>query len=198
MANSKKQCKHCKDYFPAADGVKLPAGWFHEFNCALLFAANKQDKDRTKAVKKANKEFNRETKRLKKKIKSRAAWYGDLQIEVNKYVRLTQADKPCCTCGTTNPSIKYDAGHFLSVGARKELRFELTNIHKQCSVYCNQFGSGMRYEYTLFIIKEYGQDHLDWLNGPHPSLKEVFPTHEDIEIEIARYRKLNREIVKES
>ena len=31
------------------------------------------------------------------------------------------------------------------------------------------------------------------MDGPHPSLKEQFPTIDDIRAEIARYRKLNRE-----
>ena len=54
-----------------------------------------------------------------------------------KYVR--DVDKPCISCGNANPDIKYDAGHFLSVGAHKNLEMEPRNIHKQCSsdpAYC--------------------------------------------------------------
>lgn len=174
-----KKCRSCKDEFSPFNTLEKMC-----IPCAIKKGReNKQ------------KEFNKETRRLKKSVKKRSEWYADLQTEVNKYVRLTQNDQPCCTCRTNKPDIKYDAGHFISVGANKDLRFELTNIHRQCSVQCNQFGSGMRYEYTLFIIDKYGQDHLDWLKGPHKSLKEVFPTHKDIEAEIKRYRKLNRELL---
>ena len=80
----------------------------------------------------------------------------------------------------------------ISRGSSSELRFELTNIHKQCSVECNVHGAGKRKEYELFIIKKYGQDHLNWLLGPHKLLKEQLPHYLDIKAEIARYRALLR------
>ena len=136
--------------------------------------------------------YKRETKVRKEAIKSRTDLYQELQVQVNKYVRTRDKGKPCCTCGTTNPGIKYDAGHYRSVGSCKDLRFELTNIHRQCSQQCNQYGSGMRKEYSEFVVKTYGQAHLDWLDGPHKALKEQFPTHDSIRDEISRYKQLNK------
>jgi len=137
--------------------------------------------------------FKRETKQRKKEVRKMSEWFEILQKLVNQYVtKVRDADQPCCTCGTTN-DIKYDAGHFISRGASSELRFELTNIHKQCSVNCNQYGSGMRAEYNEFIINKYGQEHYEWLIGPHPLLKDQFPHWTDVEKEISRYRKLLRE-----
>lgn len=130
----------------------------------------------------------------KERIKKRSEWYSQLQKLVNQYVLyVLEKDAPCRTCGTTNPNIKYDAGHYISRGARPELSFEITNIHKQCSVQCNQHGSGMRAEYRDFIIDKYGEDHRQWLEGPHPTLKEQFPHYTDIKAEIQRYRKLLRD-----
>ena len=80
-----------------------------------------------------------------------------------------------------------------SVGSNMDLRFELTNIHIQCSVNCNQFGRGMPVEYDEFIKNKYGSGHYNWLNTkflchkPHPTLKEQFPTYQDIECEIKKY-----------
>ena len=184
------KCKGCGKKCEPSGVVTLCS-----YECARIVAEKadkkvKQEKVRkAKAVKKA---FKARTRELKEKAKTRAEWFADLQKEVNAYVRYRDKDEPCCTCGTRN-DIKYDAGHYRSRGACKELRFELTNIHKQCSVRCNQHGSGMRAEYRDFIIRKYGADHLAWLDGPHPSLKEQFPTIADIRAEIARYRKLNRE-----
>jgi hypothetical protein len=142
---------------------------------------------------KAAKEYNQETKRLKEKVKKRSAWYDDLQTLVNQYVvHVRDKNEGCCTCGKRS-NVKYDAGHYLSRGAYKELRFELTNIHKQCSVNCNQHGSGMRVEYNAFIKETYGEDHYNWLNGPHKLLKDQFPHYLDIKEEINKYRKLLRE-----
>jgi hypothetical protein len=152
-----------------------------------------------KAVKNREKQQRADHKKAKendkyrlKELRRRAKWYSNLEILVNQYVRYRDRNEPCCTCGTTRP-IKYDAGHFHTKAARPDIRFELTNIHKQCSVNCNQHGSGMRAEYTDFITAKYGVDHLAWLNSPHKTLKEVFPTWHDIEDEIIRYRKILRE-----
>tara|TARA_R110002096_G_scaffold146714_1_gene305445 strand:- start:293 stop:853 length:561 start_codon:yes stop_codon:yes gene_type:complete len=141
----------------------------------------------------ADKKYNQETKRLKESIKTRTEWYDGLQVLVNRYVRLRDKDKPCCTCGKTS-DVKYDAGHFLSRGAFPELRFELTNIHKQCSVNCNQHGSGMRKEYEDFIAETYGDKHLRWLKGPHELLKDKYPHTDDIKEEIKKFREMIKEI----
>lgn len=184
------KCKGCGKKCEPSGVVTLCS-----YECARIVAEKadkkvKQEKVRkAKAVKKA---FKARTRELKEKAKTRAEWFADLQKEVNAYVRYRDKDEPCCTCGTRN-DIKYDAGHYRSRGACKELRFELTNIHKQCAIQCNMYGSGMRAEYRDFIIRKYGSDHLAWLDGPHPSLKEQFPTIDDIRAEIARYRKLNRD-----
>jgi hypothetical protein len=106
-------------------------------------------------------------------------------------MHVKEKGKPCSTCGAIN--VKMDTGHFISKGAKPELRFELTNLHNQCAIQCNVFGSGKRAEYNEYIINRYGVDHYNWLIGPHPSLKEQFPTWNDIENEIIRYRKLLRE-----
>ena len=191
MAN-KRKCKNCGKM--GRGGVVINMGYYCDHEGAIKFAQANAGKALEKHRKKLSREFNVQVKKEKKAVRRRSEWYEMLQTVVNKHVRLTGAGGSCCTCRTTNPAIKYDAGHFLSVGARPELRFELTNIHLQCSVQCNVHGSGMRHEYNAFILDKYGQDHLDWLIGPHPTLKDQFPTHADIEAEIKRYRVLNRNI----
>ena len=194
------KCCGCKDYFDEDQLIKLPAGRFHSMECAISYAKSKQDKARAKQMAKAKREHTKEQKARraqnradKDRVKTRKEWYDQLQTLVNQWVvHVRDKNKPCCTCGTTN-DIKYDAGHYRSRGACPELRFEPTNIHKQCSVQCNQFGSGMRAEYREFIVGEYGQNHLDWLDGSHQRLKERFSHYTDIKSEIARYRKLLRD-----
>ena len=137
---------------------------------------------------------DRERTAKRKKELNRSHHLDQLQKLVNQWVvHVRDKDKPCCTCGTTNQLIKYDAGHYRSRGACPEARFILTNIHRQCSVRCNVHGSGMRSEYIDFIRAEYGQEHLDWLDGPHQSLKEMLPDADAIDAEIARYRKMLRD-----
>jgi hypothetical protein len=187
--------KKISDYKCASRGCGKQAAILVGLNkvCSIDCAVQLGKKRAEKIKLEERREYNRETKRMKEKTKRRSEFYADLEREVNYYVKnVRDKDKPCCTCGKRNNDIKYDAGHFLSVGAHPDLRFELTNIHKQCSINCNKWGSGMRHEYTEFIKCIYGEDHLAWLEGPHKTLKERFPTHKDIEIEIKKYRDLNR------
>jgi len=142
---------------------------------------------------KVEKEVRIQNKKRKQDSMPRSYWYARLQKLVNQWVtKVRDKDEPCCTCGTTN-DIKYDAGHYLHGAANPEIRFELTNIHKQCSQICNVHGSGKRSEYKEFLIGRYGQEKLDWLEGPHRSLKEQFPHIDDIKAEMDKYRNLLRD-----
>ena len=204
MANSKRKCKHCSQFKPAEDGVKTPSAWFCCHSCAVEFSIDasrkRAERLRDKAVrvqavevKNAAKRDRERTAKRKKEL-NRSHHLDQLQKLVNQWVvHVRDKDKPCCTCGTTNPFIKYDAGHYRSRGACPEARFILTNIHRQCSVRCNVHGSGMRSEYIEFLRAEYGQDHLDWLDGPHQSLKELLPDADAIDAEMVRYRKMLRD-----
>ena len=192
MANTRKKCKHCKDWFEVSSMVKNNAGTYCNSDCmfnnikhALPKLIAKGAKIKEKAVKVRHKEAT-------KKLRTRTQWYNMLQVEVNKYVRLRDANEPCCTCGTANQNIKYDAGHCFTRAARPDLRFNLTNIHKQCSVNCNQHGSGMRLEYQTFITSKYSPNHFEWLKSYHRPLSEEFPHWSDIESEMQRYRVLNK------
>jgi hypothetical protein len=170
--------------------IKVPLGVYCTLECASEHSlAKSKAKAKARIVSNA-KAIRSKQAADKRKVRTREEWFNILGKLVNQYVNhVRDAGKPCCTCGKTS-DVKYDAGHYRSRGACKELRFELTNIHRQCSVNCNQHGSGMRHEYREFIINKYGKDHLDWLDGPHPSLKEQFPHYTDIEAEAKRYRKL--------
>jgi len=191
---SELKCKGCGERFPKDEMIKVQLSWYHSFECASASALAKIQRKAATNTKKKEKADRAKQRNDKEKVKTMAEWFDQLQTLVNQYVvHVKDYGEPCCTCQKTTQNIKYDAGHMRSRGSTPELRFELTNIHKQCSVNCNQHGSGMRKEYELFIIDKYGKDHLDWLNGPHPSLKEQFPHYADVKNEIIRYRKLLRD-----
>ena len=186
MATATLKCTGCKERFKREVMIKLPAGNFHSMDCAIEYANKKSKASKEKAEKAKHREDTQ-------KIKSKTTWFDQLQVLVNQYiVQVRDKYEACATCGT-RANVKYDAGHYLTRGAHKELRFELTNIHKQCSVKCNQHGSGMRLEHQDFIRAKYGQEHLDWLEGPHSSLKAQFPSVEAIKTEMVKYRVILRE-----
>ena len=183
------RCKVCQTPTTQRFGLTYACGFDH----AIEYAQRNVRKKQQAAQRKAEREEKRKHREQKEKVKTRTEWYDQLQALVNQYVvKVRDANEWCCTCGTRN-NVKYDAGHCFTRKARPELRFELTNIHKQCSVQCNQHGSGMRAEYFELIKLKYGDDHFEWLNGPHPSLKNQYPEISDIKADIVRYRKLLRD-----
>jgi hypothetical protein len=196
MSNSKRLCKGCKRFKPVSNGIVAGLGFFCSNDCRFSFAMNNTKKIVSKVKETKQKEQRKSDKAKKKELMTRREWYDKLQALVNQYVKIRDAKEPCCTCGTTNPNIKYDAGHFIPQKGVDPRRFELTNIHKQCSLNCNQHGSGKRAEYREFIREKYGDSHLEWLESDinHKSLKDRFPHWEDIEKEILRYRIKIREL----
>ena len=204
--NKNLKCKCHGDYQPRENIVKTPKGNFCSYDLAIKWA-NEQTSKRINrennkvkqvAVKKVKTQKTKDKHRMKE-LMSRGAWYQKLQRIKNQWVtKVRDKDLFCCTCPTEN-DIKYDAGHYIAVGKNIDLRFELTNIHKQCSQKCNVFGRGMPVEYDEFIINKYGVGHYNWLNTkflchkPHPTLKEQFPTWQDIEEEINKYAKILRD-----
>lgn len=203
MANKKKRCKCCGDYGEASEGVQTPSGWFIDYSHAIKhsieLSKKRSERLRAKAVRaqaaeaKNAAKLDRERTSRRKKELNRPHHLDQLQKLVNQWVvHVRDKDKPCCTCGTTNPFIKYDCGHLRTRGASQATRFLLSNMNRQC-VRCNMYESGRVAEHNAYVIATYGQETLDFIYGPHPTLKEQLPDADAIDAEMARYRKMLRE-----
>lgn len=122
-----------------------------------------------KTVKAAKKTEAEKTRARRVALKSRRDWMEEAQKAVNAYVRARDRGKSCISCGAPW-SETFQAGHFLSRGARPELRFELDNIHGQ-DVRCNMHLSGNLLGYRKGIIQRIGMERVESLEGPHPPAK---------------------------
>lgn len=89
------------------------------------------------------------------------------QSAVNAYVRARDEGMPCISCGEMKP---LQAGHYWSVGARPELRFDEANIHGQCSR-CNIDLAGNREAFRAGIVDRLGSELADDLDTPTPAQK---------------------------
>ena len=196
MPAKKRLCVSCKERKDVLSGYICNVGFLCSEACRKNYGQKNTAKILNKVRATKEKAIKVRHKVRTKELRTRIQWYAMLQIERNRNILIRDRGKPCCTCGATNPNIKYDAGHMFAVGrgGADRRRFNEFNIHKQCSVQCNQHGSGMREEYRQFIIETYGPDRLAWLTDQSnfPTLKEQFPHWTDIEKEILRYRKLNK------
>lgn len=142
----KKKCKQCKEYKLKEEGIQTPAGWFHTFTCATLFAQERAAKAREKAfnkVKKENKkalrEFNKrdipwQHKQTQKsfnrmRVLEELKWFADFGLEPT-----------CISCD--KPNMDWCCGHFKTVGGHGRLRYDRKNTYLQCNRHCNMALSG--------------------------------------------------------
>jgi hypothetical protein len=178
---SAKKCKICRE--PAS--VKVPAGHFCSIEHVYQHARNLQDKAK---LQKAQKEKRKLAER-KVALKSRSEWLRQAQAVFNQYIRLRDKDLPCISCQRHHQG-QYHAGHYLTVGARPELRFNENNLAKQCSA-CNLHLSGNLINYRINLIKKIGLAEVEMLEGPHDPLKLSI---DEIKALIAEYREKIKKI----
>lgn len=169
-----KLCLVCREPFtPKRIGLKVTKVCLNAA-CVLNYAQGVRAKDADKAFAKKKKAF------YEKDIKTRR----EAAVKYfNRYILLRDKDKGCVSCGNNNPAIKYDAGHYVPAGSCTALRFDERNVHKQCSQYCNVHRSGNRAPYAKAIAAMYGQEVLDFLDGPQPKIKITVQFYQAIEDE---------------
>lgn len=163
-------------------------------DCAVMIIRQRQEKQRKSFAQRER----REIKVRKEKLKSRADHLREAQAAVNEYVRLRDAHLPCISCDSTPndndlmTGSRWDAGHYRSVGACPELRFEPLNIHRQC-VKCNRNLSGNAVEYRIRLVQRIGAEKVAWLEGLHAPCKY---TVEEIKAIKTKYRAMTKELKK--
>ena len=122
---------------------------------------------------KREKAERRETKaKLKVITETKPKLTKAAQIAFNAYIRARDYGKTCISCD--NP-IKWDSGatggvcdcgHWLSVGARVNLRFNEDNAHAQCK-HCNNQLSGNAANYRIGLVKRIGLERVEALECDH-------------------------------
>ena len=178
----KNKCTGCKCRFLADQLISLPAGKFHTYTCAAEYGKTKSDKIRDKAIKaKAKKEKAKHTK-AKKELNDNDKRYQlkKTQELFNKYIRLRDHNNPCISCGRHH-SGQYHAGHYRTVGANPELRFDERNCHKQCAP-CNNHLSGNIVNYRSRLLQLYGIDFVEAVEGFHPQKKYTIEDLKELQV----------------
>jgi hypothetical protein len=122
-----------------------------------------------KAAVKRIKAKQQDKREIKARLETRSDWLKKAQTAVNAWVRARDSDLPCISCQRYHQG-QYHAGHYRSVGACPELRFEPSNIHKQCAP-CNNHLSGNIVAYRPRLIEKIGLERLEWIEGKHGAKK---------------------------
>ena len=161
MTFRKVLCPHCR--------AKLETGQRIHPACVDGYAeaqAAKAARTDAKKARDAAKVERASIKARKEAIKSRADWAKEAQQAFNAWVRARDDGLPCISCGRQHQG-QWHAGHYLSTGARPELRYTESNVHRQCAP-CNTHLSGNAVLYRIGLINRIGSDAVEWLEGPHP------------------------------
>lgn len=151
--------KHCKEKFePKNEGQIV-----HTYECGIEYAKQLREKKEKEEVKTRR----RRIKVMKEKIKTLSDHKKELQVLVNKYVRIRDTGRECISCDRELRDAKgkggfVDASHFWSQGGNPSVRFDLDNIHSAC-IYCNRDLHGNLLEYRPRLIKRIGQKRFDAL-----------------------------------
>ena len=149
------KCKVCRTPF----SPRLPLQTVCSMECAKTLAVSVRGKlEKQKAIR------DRKADKIKREsLKSRADWAREAQSAVNAYVRIRDAAHGCVSCDRpASWDGQWHASHFRSVGAAPQLRFNLLNIHKSCSI-CNNWKSGNIIDYEPRLIAKIGADKVKWL-----------------------------------
>lgn len=132
--------------------------------CAQAYAKRLRERKEAREAK-ADRKVTRERK---EKLKSRSDYIKEVQIEFNKFIRIRDIDNSCISCPAPlkQESVGggYDAGHFLSRGAKPHLRFDERNCHGQCKR-CNRYLSGNIANYRERLIARIGIAEVEALEA---------------------------------
>ena len=149
-----KKCKTCGSLFEPRASTQVVCSW----QCASAFTAKEKEKrDR------------QEYRQKKQELKSRRDWLNDAQTAFNAYIRFRDDKLPCVSCGRHHTG-QYHAGHYRSVAAASQLRFNEDNVHKQCMP-CNTHKSGNAVEYRINLVKRIGLERVEALEADNEPRK---------------------------
>ena len=184
MANSKRRCRKCKEYELVENGMIINNAFYCSDKCMTSYAIDQSTKLRAKRER-------TDIRKEKERIKTKADYLRDAQQAFNTFIRERDAGNPCISCGRHHQG-QYHAGHYQSVGAHPEMRFDEKNCYLQCAP-CNNHLSGNIIEYRKTLLSQYGQSLLDYLEGAH---KPKHYTIDDIKEITKKYRAKTRELKK--
>lgn len=176
-----KKCRTCRKPFSPFNSTQACCS----ASCAIAYARHSSPQRQSVAMKRVAAAEKRERKA---ELKSRRDWLREAQAVFNAMIRERDYFKPCISCGARIMTIEnggaWDAGHFRSVGAAPELRFEPLNCHKQCKA-CNgttiRRGGGVyvqawerqatiHAQYRVNLIERIGLRQVEWLESHHEPL----------------------------
>ena len=162
-----KQCTECPVHFEPVNSLQKVCSP----GCAYNRVKRINKRKASASINKQRKADKTALRARKQALKSKSDYLKDLQAVVNKYVRLCDRGKPCCSCDKPDDGThQRHASHYRSTAACGALRFNLKNIHTSCQQ-CNTTKSGNILEYRIRLVKRFGEDYVQWLESQNQVVK---------------------------
>lgn len=192
-----KKCKMCLEFFQPTRSIQPCCS----FNCELAYATEHAKKKAANRELQERKRIKQEAREARKAKKEYTDNHYPTQFQKTKEVvqrwagGVRDASKPCISCSTT-ADVQYAGGHYRTVGANPELALDTRNIHRQCNRRCNcELGGNIHgamgtHGYVVGLVNRYGQEFVDWLDGPHEPKKYTCEQLREIRAYYARLTRL--------
>lgn len=156
-----KACAVCREKFAPSGLVR----WC-SYECGAKLGRLLDAKKKAKA----QRQERAETKAKLQELEPLEYWLKRAERAFNAFIRKRDEGQGCISCGRKNAEI-YNAGHFVSVGANRTLRFHEDNVHLQCARPCNKDKGGNIHEYRKGLLVKIGPERLAALDGWWPPVK---------------------------
>ncbi len=151
--------------------------------CSPQCGVHIADEMKAKKAAKEAREVRWAVRQAREKAKTRSEHMKEAQTAFNAYIRARDAHLPCVSCGRHHQG-QWHAGHYRTVGANPELRFNELNVWRQCAP-CNDHLHGNLINYRIELIKRIGVEEVEWLEGKHEPKKYSI---EDLKAVRAEYK----------
>ena len=161
--------------------------------CSITCAIAINETNKARASRDEAKQERAARRAARERIKTKGDYMRETQAAFNEWIRERDRDLPCVSCGRFHQG-QWHAGHYRTVGANPELRFNPLNVHKQCAP-CNNHKSGDIVNYRINLVQRIGADQVEWLEGPHEPQRY---TIDELKALKASFRAMTRSLRKEA
>jgi len=199
----KRCCKNCKEYFRPDPDCYPNQRWCSE-ECKLAIALASIKKTQEGRARSLKKKLAKERSLITSEKRRLNA--GDKKLQrtntqkaFNEMIRLLDAGESCMSCGKEVCGMRMECGHFLSVKAHPELRYDPRNAFLQgsgCNSATEKHNSHkdvVRQRYDKALREKMGDDYVNWLLGPHEmpkyTIEELTELRKTFKAESARLKK---------
>ena len=162
-----KKCTECGEVFQPINSLQKVCN----YKCAVQRVNRLKERKVASAIDKERKSQRTAHRARKQALKTKSDYMREAQAQVNRYIRLRDAGKPCISCDKPdNGQHQRHASHYRSTAACSILRFNTRNIYASCQQ-CNTAKSGNLLEYRIRLVKKYGPDLVEWLECQNDTVK---------------------------